>query len=127
MRFARIVFRAAGIWGIAVLMPFYWLADLTGRAYAAPTQYPQFFYGFLAVALAWQVAFLVIGSNPARCRPLMVAAALEKFGYVGTLLMLYAQARITGQDAFPVLPDLLLGILFVVAFAKTRAPGRGSE
>jgi hypothetical protein len=128
MRFARIVFRVAGIWGITVLMPFYWLVDLTGRAYPAPTQYPQFFYGFFAVALAWQVAFLVIASDPVRFRPMMVAAALEKFGYVGTLMVLYGQVRITAQDAFPVLPDLLLGILFIVAFAKTSgAAGRAPE
>ena len=74
MKFARIVFIGAGIWGIAVLMPFYWLHDVTGRAYVPPTEYPHFFYGFMSVALAWQIAFLVIGSNPARFRPFMIPA-----------------------------------------------------
>ena len=32
------------------------------RQYTPPTNYPQFFYGFLSVAMAWQIAFLVIGS-----------------------------------------------------------------
>ena len=32
MRFAQIVFTVAGIWGIVVLAPFYWLVDVTGRA-----------------------------------------------------------------------------------------------
>ena len=50
--FARIVFVVAGIWGIVVLTPFYWLVDVTGRRYDPPTAYPHFFYGFLAVALA---------------------------------------------------------------------------
>ena len=64
MRFAKIVFIAAGVWGIVVVTPLYFLLDVTGRQYAPPTAYPQFFYGFLSVTMAWQIAFLVIGSNP---------------------------------------------------------------
>ena len=120
MRFAKIVFIAAGIWGLAVLPPFYWLVDITGRHYDEPTQYPQFFYGFMSITLAWQIAFLVIGSNPARFRPLMVPSMLEKFGYVGTLAVLYAQRRVSSTDAQAIVPDLMLGVLFVAAFVKTR-------
>ena len=58
MRFARIVYITAGIWGIAVLTPLFFLIDLTGRPYPPPTSYPHFFYGFLAVAMAWQAAQL---------------------------------------------------------------------
>ena len=31
MRFARTVFLIAGVWGITVLTPLYWLRDVTGR------------------------------------------------------------------------------------------------
>jgi hypothetical protein len=120
MRFAKIVFVLAGIWGLAVLPPFYWLVDITGRHYDVPTQYPQFFYGFMSITLAWQIAFLVIGSNPARFRPLMVPSVLEKFGYVVTLAVLYAQGRVSSTDAQAIVPDLILGVLFVAAFVKTR-------
>ena len=120
MRFARIVFVGAGVWGIVVLTPFYWLLDVTGRHYSPPTDYPQFFYGFFSVAMAWQIAFLVIGSSPTRFRPLMIPSMLEKFSYVITLGVLYGQARISATDAQAAVPDLLLGILFIVAFAKTR-------
>ena len=119
-RFARFVFIGAGIWGIAVLTPLFWLVDVTGRHYAPPADYPHFFYGFLSVAMAWQIAFLVIGSNPARCRLLMLPAVLEKLGHVATLAMLYAAHRIGPADAQAAVPDLLLGILFIVAFAKSR-------
>jgi hypothetical protein len=124
VRFARIVFVGAGVWGIVVLTPFYWLIDLTGRHYVPPTDYPQFFYGFFSIAMAWQIAFLVIGSSPARFRPLMIPSMLEKFGYVMTLGVLYGQSRISTTDAQAAVPDLLLLILFVVAFAKTRASHR---
>jgi hypothetical protein len=120
MKFARIVFLVAGIWGIAVLTPLYWLVDVTGRSYSPPTDYPQFFYGFLGVAMAWQVAFLVIGSSPARFRALMIPGIVEKLTYVMTLVVLYGQSRIPAVDAQAAVPDLLLGILFIVAFVKTR-------
>jgi hypothetical protein len=101
-------------------MPLYWLVDVTGRHYAAPNDYPQFFYGFIGVTVAWQVAFLVIGSNPARFRTMMIPAMLEKFGYVLTLLFLDVQSRVSPLDAQAAIPDALLGILFVVAFLRTR-------
>lgn len=119
MRFARIVFVIAGLWGISVLVPFYWLVDITGRRYSAPAEYPHFFYGFFAVALAWQIAFLIIGASPVRFRPFMIPAMIEKFGYVTTLAVLYKLGRISPIDAQAAVPDGLLGVLFVVAFIKT--------
>jgi len=121
MTFAKIVFVAAGIWGIVVLTPLYFLVDVTGRQYAPPTAHPQFFYGFLSVALAWQIAFLVIGASPARFRPLMIPSIVEKLGYVVTVAVLYSQSRISAADATAAGPDLLLGVLFIAAFAKTPA------
>jgi hypothetical protein len=120
MKFARIVFIVAGIWGIVVLIPLYFLFDISGREYATPTMYPQFFYGFLAVTLAWQIAFLAIGSDPGRFRPLMIPSMIEKLGYIVTVVALYSQARISNMDASTALPDGLLLILFFAAFMKTR-------
>jgi len=117
--FAKWTFIGAGIWGILVLLPLYRLVDITGRQYAPPTDYPHFFYGFLSVAMAWQIAFLIIGSNPTRFRPLMFASLIEKFGHVSTVAMLFWRGRIPAIDAQSALPDLLLGLLFVAALIKT--------
>lgn len=125
MRFARIAFIAAGVWGVVVLTPLYFLLDVTGRQYAAPTTYPHFFYGFLSVAMAWQIAFLVIGSDPGRFRPLMIVGVVEKLGHVAGVAVLYGQARTSAADAIAAGPDLLLGLLFIAAFVKT--PARGVE
>jgi hypothetical protein len=119
MTFARVVFRVAGVWGIVVLTPLYFLVDLTGRQYAAPVDYPHFFYGFLSVAMAWQFAFLVIGSSPSRFRPFMVAGIVEKFGHVAGVAILYNAGRLSVADATAAVPDFLLGVLFIVAYAKT--------
>jgi len=125
MRFAKIVFIVAGVWGIAVLTPLFFLADVTGRQYAPPTSYPHFFYGFLSVATAWQIAFLTIGSNPARFRMLMIPAIVEKLSWVFTLAVLYGQRRISSADASAAGPDLLLGVLFIAAFLKTPSAATG--
>ena len=122
MKFAKIVFIGASVWGVVVLTPLYFLFDLTGRQYVPPTLYPQFFYGFLTVAMAWQIAFFVIGLNPVRFRLLMIPSIIEKLGYVATVLVLYSPARISKADAMTAVPDLLLGIFFLIAFAKTQAP-----
>lgn len=69
--------------------------------------------------MAWQVAFLVIGSDPRRLRPMMVPAMLEKFGYVLTATLLFAYDRIPAADAAPAAPDFILGLLFIAAYLKS--------
>ena len=120
MRFAKIVFAIAGIWGILILTPLYFIFDLIGRQDPPPITHPAFYYGFVAVALAWQIAFLIIARDPVRLRPLIVAAVLEKFGYGGTFIVLYLQSRLTRGDLALGCIDLLFGVLFVTAFFKTQ-------
>ena len=119
MRFAKIVFIVAGVWGIIVLTPLYFLLDISGRQYSSPAVYPHFFYGFVSTAMAWQIAFLIIGSNPVRFRLLMIPSIIEKLGWVVTVAVLHLQARLSAQDARAAVPDLLLAILFIAAFVKT--------
>jgi len=71
--------------------------------------------------MAWQFAFLVIGSNPARYRLMMIPSMVEKFAYVLTMGVLYIQGRIGVTDVLVISPDLLWGVLFVTAFAKMSA------
>jgi hypothetical protein len=118
LRFAKLVFWIAGVWGVIVLTPLYFLFDSIGRLTPPPVTHPEFFYGFAGVAMVWQFAFFVIGSAPARFRPMMIPAVLEKLTYVLTLVVLYLQNRISPAQALPAVPDGLLGILFAIAFFK---------
>jgi hypothetical protein len=127
MTFAKKVFVGAGVWGMFYVTPLYFLFDAIGRQNSLPITYPQFYYGFLAVTLAWQLAFIVIGSDPVRFRPLMIAAILEKGGFITTIVLLYLQRRVGGVDLLVVSPDCLLGILFVIAFVKTSAAAAVQE
>ena len=123
MQFGRWVFAIAGIYGLIVLTPQYFMECQIGRDYPPAITHPEFFYGFNGVALAWQVAFLVISRDPARFRPLMLPAVLEKasFGIAGWIL--FAQQRIPALIVGFASLDLVLGALFIAAYFLT-APNR---
>jgi hypothetical protein len=118
MKFARLVFLIAGIWGILILAPLYFMFNLIGRQDPPPITHPAFYYGFVSVGLAWQIAFLIIAREPVRLRPLMVAAMVEKFGGGATFVVLYLQSRLTKGDLTLGCIDLLFGVLFVLAFRR---------
>jgi len=120
MRFAKIVFWIAAIWGVLVITPLYFMFDLIGRNDPPPITHPGFFYGFAGAALAWQIAFFFIAKDPLRHRPLMIPSMLEKFGYGAAVVILVLQGRMHPSDLVFGAVDLLLGLLFVVAYLKTR-------
>ena len=126
MTFARRVFFWAGIYGIVVLAPFFLFEERIGRQFPPATNHPEQYYSFLAVALAWQVAFLIIARDVVRFRPLMIAAILEKLLPSGFVVWLYLGGRIPDAVLVPSLVDILLGALFVVSYLKLRgAPAAG--
>src|SRR5262249_28773664 len=96
MRFAKGVFLVAGLSGLLLALPPYFLERRTGEDYPPPVTHPEYYYGFLGVTLAWQVLFLVIASDPVRYRPAMPPAMLEKLGFVAAILLLYAAGRVPG-------------------------------
>jgi len=95
--------------------------DLIGQKDPPPITHPGFFYGFVGVALAWQFAFIVIATDPVRHRPLMIPSILEKVSYGAPVIVLVLQGRMHQSDLVFAGTDLLLGILFVIGFFKTRA------
>lgn len=119
MKFAKIVFWIAGIWGLLVIPPLYFMFDLIGRNDPPPVTHPGFFYGFTGAALAWQIAFLFIARDPVRYRPLMIPSMLEKFSYSLAVFTLVVQHRMHASDLTFGGADFLLGVLFVAAYFKT--------
>jgi hypothetical protein len=121
MKFAKIVFVAAGIWGVLLLVPLYFIFDLIGRQDPPPITHPAFYYGFVGVALAWQVAFFIIARDPVRFRPIMIPSILEKLGYGGAIVVLYAQGRMGhAQDLVFGIADLVFAVLFFLAYVRTK-------
>jgi hypothetical protein len=119
MKFARIVFLIAGIWGVLVLTPLYFIFDMISRNDPPPITHPAFYYGFVSVGLPFQFVFFFIAKDPVRLRPMMIPSVIEKFGYGATLLVLFLQNRLHPQDLALGAVDVLFGVLFLTAFFKT--------
>jgi hypothetical protein len=118
--FARRVFLIAGIYGLVTLVPQYFMEGALNRNFPPPLTHPEQFYGFIGVALAWQFAFLFVASDVQRFRPFMLPAVLEKVSFGAAVLILYAQSRVAPPVVFAGSIDLLLAVLFVLAFRTTR-------
>jgi len=127
MKFARWSFLIAGIWGIVILVPLFFLEKKTGLDHPPEITHPEYYYGFLGVALAWQVLFLIISRDPVRFRPAMLPAIMEKGAFAIPTYALYALGRVDRSLAAAASADVILGILFVISFLKTarRATGAG--
>jgi hypothetical protein len=121
MKFAKVVFWVAGIWGLLVITPLYFMFDLIGRKDPPAITHPGFYYGFVGVALAWQIAFLVIARDPVRLRPMMIPSVLEKFTYGIAVVALVMQGRMHRSDLVLAATDSILGLLFVIAYLGTRS------
>ena len=118
MQFARRVFWVAGLFGLAVLLPQYFMEARLGRDFPPPINHPEHFYGFIGVATAWQVAFLIISRDPARYRLMMLPGILEKLSFGLASVALFAQGRLARTVlAFGVL-DLIWAVLFAWALIK---------
>jgi hypothetical protein len=128
MTFARRVFQIAGVYGLVVLVPMYFLERMLGEQDPPAITHPEYFYGFLGVAVAWQVAFLIIGRDPARYRALMVPSVLEKLGYGIAVLVLAAQARVSAGPVLTGCVDLVWAALFAYSYvAVGRAAGHAQR
>ena len=123
--FARRVFGFAGLFGVAVIAPQYFLEGYIGREFPPPITHLEHFYGFVGVGLVWQLMFLLIATDPLRYRPAMLMAVLEKVSFGIPCVALYLQGRVPMFVLVAGAFDLVLAILFAVSYRVT--PGRQSE
>jgi len=118
VKFAKWVYRTAGIYGLLVLAPLLFLEHTVSQTSPPAITHPEYYYGFAITGVAWQVAFLVISNDPQRFRPLMPVTWLEKtWGLIA--IILYLQNRISLQVLALGLIDLLFAAFFVSAYFTT--------
>jgi hypothetical protein len=122
LRFARWVFLIAGVLGLLEILPLYFMENMIGRTEPPPITHPGFFYGFIGAVLAWQVAFLIIASDPVRYRPLMVATFLEKLLYPLAMFALFVTGRAPARNLATAILDLVWLMLFVMAWVRLGDP-----
>jgi hypothetical protein len=120
--FAKRVFQIAGIWGLLILLFAYGAYFFGGDEWSVVTSHPQYVHGFFLVTFAWQVAFLLIATDPIRYRLLMLAAMLEKFPFTLATMLLYAAGTVDTTVLAAGLIDGLFGVLFSIAYVVTDEP-----
>jgi len=94
MRFARVVFLIAGIHGVLILTPIYFMEGKIGRETRPAITHPEYFHGFLGAGPALQIVFLALSRDPLRYRAMILPSVLEKVSYGIALLVLFAQRRL---------------------------------
>ena len=121
MKFAKIVFLVAGIYGLLVLTPMYFLEAKIGRDAPPVITHPEYFYGFVGVGLAWQVLFLLLSTDPVRYRPMILPSILEKISFGIALIVLMAQGRVPASTVAVGSVDWLWALLFLAAYLTTSS------
>jgi hypothetical protein len=121
MKFAKIVFLIAGIQGLLILSPLYFLENKIGRDTPPAITHPENFYGFIGVALAWQVLFLVLSTDPVRYRPMILPSVLEKVAWGTALIVLFWQGRLALSTFAIGSVDWIFAFLFIAPYFTTKS------
>jgi hypothetical protein len=119
--FARRLFLAAGIYGVVVVAPMFFLENLIGEYDPPSITHAEFYYGFVCAAFAWQVVYLMMSRNPLRLRPMLVPAIISKAGFGISVLVLFAQGRLAARNLPLPSIDLVLAALFAWAYVALRS------
>ena len=121
MTAARLIFAVAAVYGIAVLLPGLFVETGAAPLYP-PLAQPEFYYGFYGSALVWQLLFIAIALDPARYRPLMLVAMLEKAAFFIPCLWLWQTQRLPAVSGpfIGAMVDGLLMLAFLLAWRLTR-------
>jgi len=121
VKFTRIVYGIAAVYGFISLLPLYFLLEKVGRDAPPPITHPEFYYGFLGVAFLWQLVFVMMAKNPVQYRSLIPITILEKFVYTVPVILLYSADRVHASIMRSSLVDPIFGILFIIAYFRTGA------
>ncbi|MCL4546936.1 MAG: hypothetical protein M1495_00010 [Bacteroidetes bacterium] len=79
MKFARWVLIIAGVYGMIVISPLYFSEAQINIDFPPAITHPEYFYGFLGVAISWQILFFILAINPLRYKLMIIPAIIEKF------------------------------------------------
>ncbi len=121
MKFAKYVFLIAGIYGLLITFPLYFMEARMSTDYPPAMNHPEYYYSFIGVTVVWQVLFLFISRNPIRFRPVMIFCSLEKTSLIPTFLIL------SPCELFPqfwislMVIDLAFGVLFFISYVRTKS------
>ena len=110
--FARHVFLGAAIYGFIASAMLYFTA--------APDPHRLMYFAFAGIALVFQGVFVVIARDPVRFEPLMLLCVFEKLSFGIPALAFAARRQVDITLALGGAVDLLLAVLFWVAWRPIK-------
>jgi hypothetical protein len=119
MKFAKAVFLVAGIYGVLILTPIYFMEGKIGRDTPPAITHPEYFHEFPGAGLAWQILFLMLSRDPLRYRAMIWPSVLEKVSYGTALVFLFAQHRLPLSVLTIGSVDWIFAALFIAAHVAT--------
>jgi hypothetical protein len=121
MRVIKTIFLLAGISGILLTAPAFFLEQWAGGFNPPPVNHPEYYYGLVGIVLVFQLFYLLIATDPVCYRPVMLLGALGKGWFAVTVVVLVVMGRTApfwlGFVAF----DGTWVVVFLIAFARTPA------
>jgi len=115
------ILRIAGLYGIAVILPGFFSEAHYSGMFPPAVNHLEFYYGFYGVTFAWQIAFLVMATDPVRYRPLLIPAFLEKGLFPAFIAWLYATGRVSFMLFAMSWIDIVFLVLFILGFRALPA------
>ena len=91
----------------------FFLEDQIGAFDPPSVTHPEFYYGFVCAAFAWQIVYLMMSRDPLRFRPMLLPAIAEKAGFGISVLVLFTLERLPAARVVLPSVDLLLAAFFV--------------
>jgi hypothetical protein len=120
MKTARWIFRLAAIYGLAALLPLYFLEQRIGRETPPALTHLEYFYGFIGAAGVMQLIYWLVSTDPVRFRPVIRIAVLAKLSFVVPAVLLAMYAGLSGAPLALAAVDLCLAMAFSVAYCTVK-------
>ncbi len=118
MRFARIVFLSAAVYGFVALVPLYFGEQSFATDNPPALTHAEYYYSFIGVTLVWQMLFVLIAFHPERYRTIMLFCIGEKLSLLPTFFVLSPQGRYPQMWIPAIIIDLLFAALFFLSYIQ---------
>jgi len=126
LKFAKFVFLIAGIYGLLVTFPLFFMESKISIDYPPAISHPEYYYSFIGVTIVWQILFLMIARDPQRFHPAMIFCSLEKLSLVPAFMILSLRGLFPQSWIPLMIIDLTFGVLFLISHFKTKPPQSNS-
>src|SRR4249920_2312717 len=93
VKFARIVFLVACVYGLLVTLPMFFLEERMNADYPPALTHLEYYYSFAGIVLVCQFLFLFIAINPLKRREMMLFGVFEKCSLIPAFCILFPQGR----------------------------------